>query len=92
MKGALCAFLLCLAHPVFADAVTEAFKKGNDAYYRGEYAAAIAAYEQVAALGVINEDLYYNLGNAYYRAGRMGPAIYNYERALTLDSDQEDAV
>jgi tetratricopeptide (TPR) repeat protein len=74
-----------------ADAVGEAFKKGNEAYFRGEYETAIEDYERVATLGVVHEDLYYNLGNAYYRAGRLGPAIFNYERALSLDPDQDDA-
>jgi tetratricopeptide (TPR) repeat protein len=84
---ALCA----VSAPAAADAVGEAFKKGNDAYYRGDYASAIEAYERVARLGVVHEDLYYNLGNAYYRAGRLGLAIYNYERALSIDPDVDDA-
>jgi tetratricopeptide (TPR) repeat protein len=88
---ALVALLGVPARAALADPVDEAFKKGNDAYYRGDYKGAMEAYERVAALGVVNEDLYYNLANAYYRAGRLGPAIYNYERALALDSDQDDA-
>jgi tetratricopeptide (TPR) repeat protein len=70
-----------------ADAI---FRRGNDAYYRGKYADAIEAYEQVAALGVRAEDLFYNLGDAYYKAGKLGPAIYNFERALELDPAQDD--
>jgi tetratricopeptide (TPR) repeat protein len=66
------------------------FRRGNDAYFRGRYAEAVAAYEQVAALGVRSEDLYYNLGSAYLKAGQLGPAIYNFERALELDPTQED--
>jgi tetratricopeptide (TPR) repeat protein len=77
--------------PAAGVAIDAAFRRGNDAYYRGEFKAAIDAYEQVAALGVVHEDLYYNLGNAYYKAGRMGPAIFNFERALALDPDQTDA-
>jgi tetratricopeptide (TPR) repeat protein len=84
-------WLLAGAGEARADAVDEAFKKGNDAYYRGDYVTAIDAYEKVASLGVVNEDLYYNLANSYYRSARLGPAIYNYERALSLDPDQEDA-
>src|SRR5581483_2197022 len=51
------------------------FKRGNDEYFHGRYAEAVAAYEQVAALGVRSEDLFYNLGNAYAKAGQLGPAI-----------------
>ncbi len=65
------------------------FRRGNDAYFHGRYAESIEAYEHVVALGVISEDLYYNLGNAYLKAGQVGPAIYNYERALELDPSQE---
>jgi tetratricopeptide (TPR) repeat protein len=84
-------FWLLAASPAYADAVDEAFKRGNDAYYRGDYVTAMDAYEKVASVGVVNEDLYYNLANSYYRSNRLGPAIYNYERALSLDPDQEDA-
>ncbi|HEY3358393.1 MAG TPA: tetratricopeptide repeat protein, partial [Polyangia bacterium] len=79
------------AAPAAGVAIDAAFRRANEAYYRGDFKAAIEAYEQVAALGVVHEDLYYNLGNAYYKAGRMGPAIFEYERALQLDSDQADA-
>jgi tetratricopeptide (TPR) repeat protein len=66
------------------------FRRGNDAYFHGRYQEAIDAYEHVAALGVLSQDLYYNLGNAYLKAGQAGPAIYNYERALELDPNQDD--
>jgi tetratricopeptide (TPR) repeat protein len=72
-------------------AIDAAFRRGNEAFYRGEFRAAVQAYEQVATLGVVHQDLYYNLGNAYYKAGQIGLAIFNYERALALDADQPDA-
>ena len=61
------------------------FRRGNEAYLKGDYKDAVLAYEQVVALGVVSEHLYYNLGNAYYKLLALGPAIYNYERALELD-------
>jgi GNAT superfamily N-acetyltransferase len=67
------------------------FRRANDAYFHGRYQEAVDAYEQVAALGVVSDDLFYNLGNAYLKAGQLGPAIYNYERALELDPSQDDA-
>lgn len=66
------------------------FRRGNDAYFHGRYQEAVEAYEQVAALGVISVDLFYNLGNAYLKAGQLGPAIYDYERALELDPAADD--
>src|SRR5262245_34523195 len=68
------------------------FRRGSDAYFHGRYQEAVQAYEQVSALGVISEDLFYNLGNAYLKVGQLGSAIYNYERALELDPSQEDVL
>jgi tetratricopeptide (TPR) repeat protein len=66
------------------------FRRANDAYFHGRYQEAVEAYEQVAALGVVSSDLFYNLGNAYLKTNQLGPAIYNYERALELDPSQDD--
>jgi len=74
-----------------ADLLDEAWRRGNDAYLRGDYAAAAAAYEQIDGQGVIAADLELNLGNAYYRRGDLGRAIWRYERALALDPDADDA-
>ncbi len=68
----------------------------NQAYFAGEFTIAIARYETLADRGVLHEELFYNLGNAYFRASagaadQLGRAIYNYERALRLDPDFEDA-
>jgi tetratricopeptide (TPR) repeat protein len=66
------------------------FRRANDAYFHGHYQEAVDAYEQVAALGVVSADLFYNLGNAYLKVEQLGPAIFNYERALELDPSQDD--
>jgi hypothetical protein len=74
-----------------ADLLDEAWKRGNDAYLRGDYPAAAAAYEQLDRQQVISSDLAYNLGNTYYRQGQLGRAIWAWERALALDPDADDA-
>ncbi len=66
------------------------FRRGNEASLHGRYDEASAAYEQVVALGIHSIDLYFNLGNAYFRANHLGSAICNYERALELDPQNED--
>jgi tetratricopeptide (TPR) repeat protein len=65
--------------------------EATTAYAQQKYERAAAAYERAVAAGVRNEIVYYNLGNAYFRAGKLGPAILNYERALRLEPDLGDA-
>jgi tetratricopeptide (TPR) repeat protein len=87
--GALLALLF--AGPARADRVDEAWKRGMDAYFQGDYSAAIAAYEQLDRHGVVSSDLYYNLGVAYFRQGQLGRAIWAFERAAALDPEADDA-
>jgi tetratricopeptide (TPR) repeat protein len=74
-----------------ADRVQEAWRRGNEAYLHGDYAAAVAAYEEVERQGPTSGDLAFNLGDAYFRKGAIGPAIWAFERALALDPGDEDA-
>jgi tetratricopeptide (TPR) repeat protein len=76
------------AEPAASPDIT--FRRANEAYFKGDYAEAARGYEQIAQLGVASSDLYYNLGNAYLKLGRLGPAIYQYELALVIDPRQED--
>ena len=79
------------AREVRADLLDEAWKRGNDAYFRGDFAGAIAAYEQLDRQNVVSSDLYYNLGVAHFRQGSLGRAIWSFERTLAVDPDDEDA-
>jgi tetratricopeptide (TPR) repeat protein len=56
----------------------------NALYENGRYAEAALAYEQMAAQGVHDSAVYYNLGNTYFRQGDVGRAILNYQRAAQL--------
>jgi tetratricopeptide (TPR) repeat protein len=82
---------LWAARPARADVIDEAWRRGNDAYFHGDYAAAVAAYEQLDRQNVISADLYYNLGVAYFREGSLGRAVWSFERAVALDPEDEDA-
>jgi hypothetical protein len=85
--------LACLAFaPVaHADLLDHAWKLGNEANLRGDYAGAAAAYEQLDRQHVVSADLYYNLGVTYFRQGKLGKAIWSFERALVVSPDDEDA-
>ncbi|QSB27569.1 tetratricopeptide repeat protein [Flavobacterium sp. CLA17] len=81
MKNILYLFLL-ISQVFFAQS---SFEKGNDLYQNGKYQQAVEEYENI-----IKEDkqqsaeLYYNLGNCYYKLNKVAPSIYNYEKALVL--------
>lgn len=63
---------------------------GDTLYIANDYAGAIAAYEQLLATEGEAADVYYNLGNAYFKSNEIAKAILNYERALLLAPADED--
>jgi len=80
--------LLCLLMlSVSIHAVTK--QEADQAYQRGEFQQAIDMYEDLLKTGV-SADVYYNLGNAYYRTDKITQAILNYERALLLSPSDAD--
>lgn len=80
--------LLLLWLPLAAQAaVTKA--EADSAYASGHFQEAIQGYETLLKQGV-SADLYYNLGNAYYRTDDITHAVLNYERALLLSPGDKD--
>jgi len=68
------------------------FALGNERYEAGDYDGAIEAYGSLVERGAIDNDLFYNMGNAYYEVGLLGNAVLYYERALRLEPRHEDAL
>lgn len=62
---------------------------GDSAYIRHDYATAIQIYEALLKTGE-SADIYYNLGNSYYKSDNIAKAILNYERALLLKPGDSD--
>lgn len=79
--------LLLMMLSLSAQAVTK--QEADASYQNGEYQKAIEQYEQLLKEGV-SADVYYNLGNAYYRTEQLKMAILNYERALKLSPSDAD--
>ena len=73
--------------PLTSHAVTKA--EADSAYVHDEYQKAIDGYEALLKKGV-SAELYYNLGNAYYRTENITRAVLNYERALLLSPSDPD--
>jgi tetratricopeptide (TPR) repeat protein len=66
------------------------FKAGVEAYTAGDWNQAAADWSDVAATGLRSKELYFNLGNAYYKGGEIAKAVLFYERALRLDPSDAD--
>lgn len=75
---------------VNAQSVDSLWVQGNNAYTAGNYEEAANKYEQILARDLESPDLYFNLGNAYYKQNMIGQAVLNYERALRLSPDNVD--
>lgn len=78
-------FLISLgtANPIAAsgNAALSKIALANDYYAKTQYKEAVNIYQQLVDGGNTNGYLYFNLGNAYLRIGKTGPAILNYVRA-----------
>ena len=81
---------ILLAGITSAYQVDEHMQKGADYYRNGDYDKAIETYEKIMSDGYEGTALYYNLANSYYRIGKLGYAILNYERALKFSPNDED--
>ncbi len=79
--------VMIFAIPAPATAITK--KNADDEYKKGNYQQAIRDYEELLKKGP-SVELYYNLGNAYYRTDNITRAVLNYERALLLSPGDED--
>lgn len=64
--------------------------QADSAYISGDYASAIAIYEDILAKKGVSADLYYNLGNSYYKNNNIAKALLNFERALLLKPGDSD--
>lgn len=66
------------------------FQSANGAYEKGKYEEARVGYESLVEEGRASAELYFNLGNTYFKLKRIGPAILYYEKALRLDPSDAD--
>lgn len=76
--------LFVLFTAFFVSAQENELKQAEESYTKEDYGKAIELYESVLNKYGESASVYYNLGNAYYKANKIAPAILNYERALLL--------
>jgi len=95
LKGAVLALVLLMALPMGLQAAPmnypdSLWKAGVEAYTAGDYTQALKDWKDVQATGLMSKELYYNLGNAYFKNQEVARAILWYERALKLDPSDAD--
>lgn len=92
--AALAALLLLIPSGMDAAGNTAAdslWVAGTEAYSAGLWSEAAKVWTSIRETGVESPELYYNIGNAFYKDGDVAHAILNYERALKLDPSFSDA-
>lgn len=87
-KSFLFFIVICLAFSVSAQEAL--IREAEIAYTKENYEEAIEKYESLLNLYGESSQIYYNLGNSYYKTGQIAPAILNFERALLLDPGDSD--
>ena len=70
--------------------VNSVMQKGNEFYKNNQYQLAIGEYNKLIKQRYEGTSVYYNLGNAHYRLGKIGFAILYYEKALKFSPSDED--
>jgi len=79
------AFLLSLAAvPLEAQTQDSAFEAANKLYYENKFPEAADAYQKLIQPGAASPALYFNLGNAWFKAGQIGRALAAYHQAEQL--------
>jgi len=74
-----------------ADYVDSLWAAGTKAYTEGVWDEALSAWHAIDEAGLQSAELYYNIGNAWYKSESYAKAILYYERALKLDPSYTDA-
>lgn len=89
LSGFVVCFLIFASAPIFAAEMNQVFHQANQLYANGKFKEAAEAYEKVNQQHPTAE-IYYNLGNAYFKNKQLGLSILNYERAKRLSPRDRD--
>ena len=82
--------LMLTSAPAPLRAQDELFAEGNRLYQQEDYQGALDNYLHIREAGFEGPDLYYNIGNAYFKTDELGRAILFYERARRLAPTDAD--
>lgn len=92
MKKIIYILVLFLTFSVNSQSVNKIFAEANTFYKEGNFERATGLYLSIEEQGLESAELYFNLGNSYYKQNKIAPSIYYYEKALKLDPNYKDAL
>lgn len=90
MRRIIFAFIAILLCTLASQAQSLAIQ-ADSAYNQQDYNTAVRLYHQAMNNEGVSPQLYYNLGNTYYRLGKLGRSVLYYRRALNLDPSFSEA-
>jgi tetratricopeptide (TPR) repeat protein len=76
--------LLAAAGAGRAETASDAFGRANKLYEEGKFSQAAALYDDILRAGQVSPEIYFNAGNAWFKAGQVGRAIYSLRQAEEL--------
>lgn len=80
---------LCVATGAYAQGASKLMREGVLAYKKGDYAQAISKYGQAIEKDVDKNLANYNMGSAYYKAGKADSALMYWQSVATNDKDKQ---
>lgn len=89
MKNTIYIFLLISQLTSAFKGITN-FYNGNKLYQNGKYQDAITEYELASNGTLQSAELYFNLGNCFYKLHKVAPAVFNFEKALQLSPNDTE--
>jgi tetratricopeptide (TPR) repeat protein len=92
MKNVIIVLMLLMGLKNYAQTPEALFTEANTFYKVEDYNRALGVYLTIEEKGLVSSDLYFNLGNCYYKLNKVAPAIYYYEKALKINPANEDAL
>lgn len=66
------------------------FNAANKLYQQEEYMKALDLYQQIEKQEMQSSELFFNMGNIYYRTNQVAPSVYYYEKALRMSPNDKD--
>ena len=91
LRLSVVAWIASIAVVLTAACFADDFDAANQLYDAGKFSEAQQRYRALVEHGESSANLFYNLGNAEFRAGNPGRAMLEYERALALDPSHAEA-